>query len=61
VSWLNEPCDPDEEPPSVVVISRQVGPDGRLGELIWTDTGSGPGREIWVPDPVSDEYRPLST
>jgi hypothetical protein len=51
MSWLSGPCDPDEEPPEVVVISRQNGPDGRPGDLIWTDTGSGPGKEVWIPDP----------
>jgi hypothetical protein len=44
----------------MVVISRQESPDGRPGRFIWTDTGSGPGREVWVPDPIGDDYRPLA-
>lgn len=59
MTWLSGPCDPDEEPPAMVVISRQEDPDGHPGKLIWTDTGSGPGRQVWVPDPIGDEYRPL--
>lgn len=51
MSWLSGACDPDDDPPMTVVVSRQVGPDGEPGELIWFDTGSGPGREVWVPDP----------
>jgi hypothetical protein len=60
VSWLSGPCDPDEDQPVTVVVSRQESPDGRPGRFIWTDTGSGPGREIWVPDPIGDEYRPFA-
>ncbi len=44
-------CDPDEDLSAFAVISRRNGPDGQPGDLIWIDTGSGPGREIWIPDP----------
>jgi hypothetical protein len=40
-----------EEPSETVVVSPQDGPGGRRGRVIWADTGSGPGMEIWVPDP----------
>lgn len=48
---LSGTCDPDDEPPATVVLTRKDGSPGEPGELIWQDTGSGPGQEIWVPDP----------
>lgn len=51
MSWISGPCEPDDERPVTVVVCRQEGPDGEPGKLVWVDTGSGPGREIWVPDP----------
>ncbi|MFC3987227.1 immunoglobulin domain-containing family protein [Actinoplanes siamensis] len=40
-----------DEPQSPVVVSPQVSADGRPGKIFWHDTGSGAGREVWVPDP----------
>ncbi|GIE86778.1 hypothetical protein SAMN06264365_103407 [Actinoplanes regularis] len=51
MSRVSGACDPEDDPPTFAVISRQDGPDGRPGDLIWIDTGSGPGREVWIPDP----------
>ncbi|BCJ42880.1 hypothetical protein GCM10010168_03800 [Actinoplanes ianthinogenes] len=53
MSRLGGPPRPDEPPPATVVITPKDGPDGQPGELIWVDTGSGPGRTFWVPDPES--------
>ncbi|GIF06360.1 hypothetical protein Asi03nite_38980 [Actinoplanes siamensis] len=45
----------DDEPPSYVVVSPRMSADGRPGEVLWYDTGSGPGREVWVPDAEPQE------
>jgi hypothetical protein len=58
MSWLSGPCVPDEVPPAmVVVVTREESSDGQPGRLVWSDTGSGPGREVRAPDSESHQAR----
>lgn len=54
MSWLSGPCDDDDPPGTFLVFEDR--PEGseeprvvREGNMVWVDSGSGPGFEVPVP------------
>jgi hypothetical protein len=60
MSWASDQQDADDDRPARWVATPADGPNGEPGELIWVDTGSGPGRTFWVPDPIPPETQPIT-